>query len=201
MKLIFVGPQGSGKGTQAKKISEELMLVHISTGDLLRDAEGELKEKVEECINQGKLVSDELIVKILKERLSEKDCEKGFILDGFPRNLAQAEELEKITTIDKVIEILISDEESVRRLSGRLNCKDCGALFNSVTDKPQEEGKCDKCGSELYQRDDDEEDAIRERLKIYHSETEPILEKYDSVKIDGEQSIEKVNQDILDVLG
>ena len=198
MKLIFVGPQGSGKGTQAKLLAEKLRLVHISAGDLLRGATGELKEEIEALINKGKMVSNELMIKILKEKLEGVD---GFILDGFPRNLAQAEELERITPIDKVIEISISDEESVRRLGGRLNCRKCGAIFNSVTDKPKEEGKCDKCGGELYQRNDDKEEAIRERLKIYHTETEPILEKYDSVKIDGEQSIEKVKEDILRVLG
>ncbi len=201
MKLILIGVQGCGKGTQAKLLSGELGIVHISTGDLLRSATGELKEKIDSYISGGSLFPDELMVEILEERLGEEDCKKGFILDGFPRNLKQVEMLKEITEIDKIIEISISDEESVKRLSGRWNCGKCGAIYNMNTfPRPAEEGKCDKCGSELSQRDDDKEEAIRERLEIYHSETEPILGKYDSVKINGEQSVEKVKEDILNVL-
>jgi len=202
MKLIFIGPQGSGKGTQAKIIAEKLNLKHLSTGDLLRNAQGKLKKEAESYMNSGKLVPDELIIKILKEGLSKPEIKDSFILDGFPRNLEQAEELNKITNIDKIIEISISDEESIKRLSGRWNCKKCGIAYNVITSpKPKEEGKCDKCQESLYQRDDDKPGAIKQRLRVYHEDTEPILEKYPSVRINGEQSIKKVTEDILKVLG
>ena len=202
VKLIFVGPQGCGKGTQAKVVAEKMDLCHISTGDLLRAVEGGLKEEVNSYMSTGALVPDELIVRILKERVMQDDCENGFILDGFPRNVSQAEELDKIMDIDKVIEISISDDESVSRISGRRNCAGCGAIWNvNTSPKPAEPTKCDKCGGELTQRADDNEEALRKRLAVYHEETEPILEKYESVKIDGEQSIEKVSEDVLKALG
>ena len=198
MNIIFVGAQGSGKGTQAAIISKEIGLAHISTGDLFRNAQGELKKELDSYMLSGKLVPDELVLKMLKERLSKEDCSDGFILDGFPRNLSQAESLDSITNIDKVIEIEISDEESVKRLSGRVSCKNCKAGYNLFTEpKPQNPEVCDKCGGELVQRADDNPEAIRARLKIYHDETEPILKHYPSVKINGEQSIENVTQDIL----
>lgn len=200
MKLIFVGPQASGKGTQAKFISEKLGLCHISTGDLLREAKGELKEKVDEYMNSGQLVPDELILDILKERLDKPDCKNGFILDGFPRNLSQAEALEKEIGFDKIIEISIPDEVAIERLASRVSCSNCGAVYNDITNPPKEKGKCDLCGSELYKRKDDNEEAIRKRLEIYHSETEPILDKYDSIKINGTLPIEKVGEEILKVL-
>jgi adenylate kinase len=197
MKLIFVGPQASGKGTQAKIIAEKLGLVHISTGDLLRNAEGDFKERVNSYVEEGKLVPDELILAILKERLSSEDISKGFILDGFPRNLNQAKELKKIVEIDKVIEISISDEEAIKRLGGRVNCPSCGSIFNILTNPPKEKDICDNCGERLMKRADDEEEAIKKRLEIYHLETEPILKEYPSFRINGAQTIEKVSQDIL----
>jgi adenylate kinase len=198
MKLIFIGVQASGKGTQAKIVSKKLGLSHISTGDLLRNVTGDLKKEVEAVMASGALVSDELIVKILEERLGQPDCQNGFILDGFPRNLKQAEMLEAITKIDKIIEIEISDEEAVNRISGRRNCSKCGRIYNANTSpKPKEEGVCDNCGENLFQREDDSEEAAIKRIHIYHSETEPILKKYPSVKINGEQPIEKVSEDIL----
>jgi len=201
MRLVFIGPQGSGKGTQAQIVSEVLNVPHISTGDLLRNAEGELKKQIDSYINQGQLIPDELMIKILKERISNKDCKKGFILDGFPRNLNQADELEKGIEIDKYFEIFITDEEAVKRLSGRWNCRNCNIAYNAVTfPKPKVPGKCDKCNSDLYQREDDKEDAIRKRLEIYHNETEPILEKYDIIRINGKQKIEKVTHDIIEQL-
>jgi len=202
MILLFVGAQGSGKGTQAKIISKKLNLCHISTGDLLRETTGKLKEQVDSYINNGKLVPDELILKILKQRIKEPDCKTGIILDGYPRNLQQTDELTKIAKIDKVIEISISDKEAVKRLNGRWNCKKCGIAYNVITSpKPKQKGICDICKQPLTQRDDDKDkNAIQKRLDIYHNETEPILEKYDSVKINGEQSIEKVTEDILEIL-
>jgi len=197
MKLIFVGPQGSGKGTQAKKVALKFGLCHISTGDLLRECEGDLKAEVDRVMSEGKLVGDDLIVRLLKEKLEGKDCEKGFILDGFPRNVAQAEMLKEITEIDKVFEIAISDEESVRRVCGRRNCSKCGEIFNVYFKKPVVEGVCDSCGGELLQRADDNEEALLERLKVYHKETESILKMYDFVRVDGSRGIEEVFSDIV----
>ncbi len=196
MNLVFIGPQASGKGTQAKIIAKKLGLVHISTGDLLRNIQGEIKQEVDNYLNKGELVPDKLTIKILKERLSKE--KKGFILDGFPRNLSQAKELIKNFKIDKFIEISISDELALKRLSGRLNCSKCGALYNTLTsEKPKKQGICDKCEGELYKRKDDNKETIKKRLETYHRETEPILKKYSSIKIDGSGSIEKVAENIL----
>ena len=197
MNIIFAGAQGSGKGTQAKILSEKMKIPHISTGDLLRNAEGELKKEVEEYMQSGKLVPDTLMLNILKERLSKEDCKSGFILDGYPRNLNQAQELAKITKIDNVFNIEISDEEAIKRLSGRWSCKNCGAIYNTVTGpKSSKEKVCDKCQSSLVQRADDKEEAIKARLKIYHEETKPIFKFFNTIKVNGEQDIEKVTQDI-----
>lgn len=195
MNIIFIGIQGSGKGTQAKIISEKLKIPHISTGDLLRSAQGELKQEIDSYMLQGKLIPDELMLKILKETLDKAD--NGFILDGFPRNIEQAKALDKITRIDKAIEIVISDEEALKRLSGRRNCENCKANYNIYTaPKPKQEGVCDYCQGKLVQRKDDNEEAIKKRLEVYHKETEPILNHYKSIKINGEQDIEKVTYDI-----
>jgi len=201
MKLIFVGPQGCGKGTQAKIVAERLGICHLSTGDMLRAVTGGLAEEIKSYTDEGNLVPDELIVRILEERIMKSDCDDGFILDGFPRNIAQADELDKIMDVDKVIEISISDDESVRRISGRRNCSECGAIWNiNTSPKPRDESVCDNCGGELIQRVDDNEESLRKRLEIYHRDTEPILKKYDSVNINGEQDIEKVTEDILSAL-
>jgi adenylate kinase len=197
-----MGIQGSGKGTQAKVISEILSIPHISTGDLLRNAEGELRKQIDEYILKGQLVPDKLMIEILKERISKPDCKKGFILDCFPRNLNQADELEKQIEIDKYLEIFITDGEAVKRLSGRWNCNNCRIAYNVITaPKPEEYGKCNNCKGKLTQREDDKEDAIKKRLEIYHNETEPIIEKYDVIRINGQQKIEKVTHDILEKLG
>ena len=202
MKLIFVGKQGSGKGTQAKKISKEFNIPHISTGDMLRGAKGELKDRVKEYMDKGQLVPDQIIIKLLKNRLKEN--KGGFILDGFPRTLKQAEELEKITEIDNVVRIEISDKEAVKRLSNRLNCPQCGEVFNKLTNLPENDNKCDQCGSKLYQRDDDKPEAIKKRLEKYKEEITPMLEHYrgktEIIEIDGEQPIDKVKEEILEKL-
>jgi len=200
MKLLFVGPQGSGKGTQAKIIAKKFGIPDISMGGLLRDAEGDIKKEIDECINQGLLVPPEIAVAALKQRLERNDCKDGFILDGFPRSEEQVRLSERILNIDKVILIDISDEEAIRRISSRLNCKKCGAIFNSITMIPKQEGICDYCGGELFIRDDDKPEAIKKRLEIYHQETKPILKHYGFIKVDGAQAIEKVNEDILKVL-
>lgn len=199
MKLIFVGPQGSGKGTQAKIISEKIGFPHISTGDLLRNVKGALKEKVDEVINAGNLVDDELMLEVLKESITS-DYALGFILDGFPRNLKQAEMLDEIIDIDKVILIDISDEEAIKRISGRRNCNKCGKIYNvNKVPKPKNDNICDDCKEELFQREDDTEIAVKKRLEIYHNDTKPVLKHYNNnvVKIDGEQEINKVTEDIL----
>ena len=201
MRLVFIGPQGSGKGTQAKIISEKIGFPHISTGDLLRNIKGDLKQEVDSYINKGNLLPDELMLKILKETINSPYCEAGFILDGYPRNLEQAKELEKIKKIDKFIEISISDEEAIKRISGRRNCKQCGKIYNiNTAPKPEQENTCDTCKIPLTQREDDTEEAVKKRLEIYHKETEPILKEYSSIKINGDQNIKEVTQDILEKL-
>ena len=198
MKLVFMGPQGSGKGTQAKIVAEKLGISHISTGDLIRNTKGGLKQKVDSYINKGELIPDELMMEILKQRIGEKDCEKGFILDGFPRNLKQMDELEKRTNTDKIIEIDITDKEAVKRLSGRRNCVKCGRIYNILTSpKPKKDNLCDSCKIPLNQREDDCPWAIKKRLEIYHKETKPILKKYDAIKIDGTREIKRIAEDIL----
>ncbi len=200
--IVFMGKQGSGKGTQAELVSEKLGLQHISTGDLFRRLEGELKKQVDEYVNAGKLVPDELTLEILKNKI-DSGVEKGIILDGFPRNINQAKLLDKEIDIDIVIEISISDETALKRLSGRWNCSNCGRIYNYNTEpKPKVKGVCDKCGGKLSQRKDDTEEAIKERLQIYHKQTQPVLEFYKDklIKIDGEQSIEKAEQEILNIL-
>lgn len=203
MNIIFVGIQGSGKGTQASVIAKELGLAHISTGDLFRGAKGELGQKLKEIMDAGQLVPNELTLQILKERMIQDDCENGIILDGFPRNLEQAQDLEKEIKIDKVIEIKISDDESMKRLSGRISCENCKANYNILTTpKPAQEGICDKCGGKLIQRADDTPIAIQKRIDAYHEQTEPILEFYKEklIEINGEQKIENVKKDILETL-
>ena len=202
MRLIFAGIQGSGKGTQAQIISKKLGICHISTGDLCRQAEGELKKEVDSYINFGNLVPDELILRLLKERISKPDCENGFILDGYPRNSSQIKDLAKITSIDKVVYIKISEGEAIKRMKGRWNCKKCGIAYNYVTmPKPKVLGICDKCGNKLGQRQDDVNyEAIKKRLEIYYSEIEAIISSYKIAEINGEQSIEQVTGDILEAL-
>jgi adenylate kinase len=200
MNIIFIGVQGSGKGTQAKIISQKTGFCHISTGDLLRGAKGELKEKVDFVMNSGALLPDDLMLQILKERMKKDDCQKGIILDGFPRNLEQAKLLESEIKIDKIIEIKISDSEALKRLEGRVSCNNCGAGYNLYTaPKPKDPKICDNCGGELFQRKDDNPDAIKKRIETYHQETEPVLENYKDrlITINGERDIEEISNDII----
>ena len=197
MNLLIIGPQGCGKGTQAKIISENLKIPHISTGDLFRNAKNESKQELEKYMNQGLLVPDELVAKILKQRINQDDAKNGFILDGYPRNKEQNELLKNITKIDKVIEINLSDKEAIKRISSRLSCKSCGAIFNKITKIPKQENICDNCKGKLYQRDDDKPEAVKKRLEIYKKQTQPILEQYQNkLIINGEQSIEKIAKEI-----
>jgi len=198
-----MGIQGSGKGTQAKAIAKKLELAHISTGDLFRGATGKLRMKLKEIMDSGQLVPNELTLEILKKRITQDDCKNGIILDGFPRNLEQAKYLEKEITINKVVEIKISDKESIKRLSGRFSCQNCKKGYNIyTTPKPQQEQICDNCGGKLIQRADDTPNAIQKRINTYHEQTEPILEFYKEklITTNGEKSIEIVKKNILNLL-
>mgnify|MGYP004490444437 FL=1 len=182
MRLILLGPPGAGKGTQAEILSERLGINTISTGVMLRTAirEGtELGKKAQSYINAGELVPDELVVGIVKERLSQDDCKKGFILDGFPRTTAQAEALTASgVEIDKVLSLEVSDETIVERLSGRRECKSCGTPYHVVYTPSSAGDKCSACGGELIQRADDNEATVKNRIHVYHEQTEPIKEYY-----------------------
>lgn len=187
MKIMLFGPQGAGKGTIGAKISSKYGLPLLSAGQMLRDAmkEGsEVGKIAEKYINDGNLVPPEVITDVIKERITKDDCADGYILDGFPRNLEQAKLFgEKMDEIDHIIEFDAPKELLIHRLSGRRTCKECGAVYNAFPDcdpNPKQEGVCDKCGGELYQREDDTEEAIKKRLGIYEEETKPVLEKYAS---------------------
>ncbi len=183
MNLILLGPPGAGKGTQAEILSEKLNVKTISTGVMLRTAIKEktpLGETASQYINEGKLVPDEVVVGIVKERLSQEDCQNGFILDGFPRTIAQADALADAgIAIDKVLSIDVSDETVIERLSGRRECSGCGTPYHVLYNPPKSEGVCDKCGGSLICRKDDNEETIKSRLAVYHEQTEPIKAYYE----------------------
>ena len=184
--LVLLGPPGAGKGTQAKELAARLAVPHISTGDMLREAVREgtpLGLQAKAVMERGELVSDELLTGIVKERLSKADCAKGFILDGYPRNLSQADILDGILAglgKEKVLalELEVPDQVIVERLGSRRSCPSCGAVYNVVSSPPKAEGVCDKCGAGLVLRNDDKEDVIRERLRVYHDKTAPLSERY-----------------------
>lgn len=182
MNIIFLGAPGAGKGTQAEKVSEKLNIPTISTGNIIREALKNVTAmglKAKEFIEAGKLVPDEVVIGIIKDRLSADDCKNGFILDGFPRTIPQAEALDAMgIIIDKVIDIEVSDEAIAKRMSGRRVCGKCGASYHLEYKQPKAEGVCDVCGDTLVQRKDDAPETVLERLKIYHSETEPLKDYY-----------------------
>lgn len=206
MNVILLGPPGAGKGAQAKKISEAYGIQHISTGDVLRDnvaRQTELGLKAREFMDGGRLVPDELIVALMKDRLASEDCEGGFVLDGYPRTLPQADALEGVK-IDRVINVEVSDETAVTRISGRRMCR-CGESYHLIFRKPEQEGICDKCGGGLYQRGDDREETVRKRLGVYRSQTAPLVEYYAGRgllhTVDGEAEIGTVFERIKKALG
>ncbi|OQB09805.1 MAG: Adenylate kinase [Candidatus Omnitrophica bacterium ADurb.Bin205] len=186
MRIILLGPPGAGKGTQAKSLAEELALAHVSTGDILRQNVKDctsLGKEAKDFMDRGLLVPDELMAKMLQERFSQPDVRKGFILDGYPRNLSQAKTLEDIFSIqgidvDLVVYLDSSEEVIIQRLSGRLVCSKCGVNFHKINMPPKREGICDKCGSALYQRSDDKVETIKKRLEVYKKETSDLIEYY-----------------------
>ena len=182
MKLILLGAPGAGKGTQAEFISEKLSIPTISTGNIIREAmrEGtEMGTLAKSFVDKGNLVPDEVVIGIIKERLSQDDCANGFILDGFPRTIPQAEALDNMgITIDKVLSIEVADRDIVRRMSGRRVCPTCGASYHIEYKKPAKEGICNLCGAQLIIRNDDKPETVLERLKIYHDQTEPLKDYY-----------------------
>lgn len=212
MKLMIMGPPGAGKGTQAEVLVKELGITHISTGDMFRAAikEGtEMGKKAKEYMDKGQLVPDEVVVGMVKDRLSQPDCAKGFLLDGFPRTLAQAEALSN--TIDElgmkfdgVINIDVPRERLMARLTGRRVCKGCGASYHVIFNPPKSEGVCNTCGGELYQRSDDNEETVSNRLDVYEAQTQPLIDYYKErgllLNINGDQEIDKVLKEILAAL-
>ncbi|UCG04729.1 MAG: adenylate kinase [Candidatus Heimdallarchaeota archaeon] len=181
MKLVLLGPPGSGKGTQAKLIVKDFNIPQISTGDLLRAAikkSTELGLKAKKFMNTGKLVPDDIVLQLLKERLNQDDCIRGFILDGYPRNLSQAQDLKMITNIDFVINIEVNYGLLIERITGRRTCKQCGAIYHIKYSPSKKEGICDKCSGRLFQREDDVEETVKKRIATYEHETKPLIEFY-----------------------
>ncbi|NIQ96621.1 MAG: adenylate kinase [Desulfuromonadales bacterium] len=212
MDLILLGPPGAGKGTQAKMLVDRYGIPQISTGDILRAAVREgtpMGVKAKEYMDAGSLVPDEVVVGIVKERLQQDDCGKGFILDGFPRTVAQADALQESLKefgrgIDAVISLEVDMEALVGRLTGRRTCKECGAGYHVEFDPPQKDGLCDKCGGELFQRQDDQEETIRERLGVYQDQTAPLVEYYAQegvlYRVDGMAPIDDVQSEIAGIV-
>ncbi|SFB25071.1 MULTISPECIES: adenylate kinase [unclassified Bacillus (in: firmicutes)] len=213
MNLVLMGLPGAGKGTQAEKIVDKYGIPHISTGDMFRAAmsEGtELGLKAKSFMDKGDLVPDEVTIGIVRERLSKDDCKKGFLLDGFPRTVPQAEALENMLSdlgkkIDYVINIDVDQDILMGRLTGRRICKNCGATYHLIFNPPTNEGTCDRCGGELYQRADDNEDTVKNRLDVNIKQSKPLLNFYETNgslrNIDGQQEIGKVFVDIEKLLG
>ncbi len=211
-RLIFLGAPGAGKGTQAQRLSEMYTIPQISTGDILRQAvkdKSPLGQKAFSYMEKGKLVPDDIVIAIIEERLKEGDCQRGFILDGFPRTVPQADALDQVLgqikmDIDNVIYFKVPEEDLVKRLSGRRVCRSCGANYNIFFNPPDQEKICPKCGGELYQRIDDQEETIRNRLRIYQEQTEPLIGFYKNknrlISIDGSGPMDTIFDSLLQAL-
>ena len=214
MRLVLLGPPGAGKGTQARMLEKRLGAPQVASGDLLRTAvrnRSALGVEAKRYMDKGALVPDDLVLKLIEERLSQPDAAAGFILDGFPRTVAQAETLSAMLKgrgsrqLDKVIAIMVPDEEIVKRISGRRTCKNCGAMYHLIYDPPRNHNLCNSCNGELYQRDDDAEDTVRMRLDVYAAATRPLLEYYGRsgllTQIDGIGRPEEIQQRIVEAIG
>ena len=183
MKLILLGAPGAGKGTQAEVICEKLSIPAISTGNIIREAlksGTEMGKRAKSYMDEGKLVPDEVVIGIIKDRLAQDDCKNGFILDGFPRTIPQAEALDAMgVEIDAVLDLEVADEDIITRMSGRRVCESCGSSYHTLYKQPKVEGKCDICGGTLVQRKDDHPDTVKDRLRVYHEQTEPLKDYYE----------------------
>ena len=212
MHILLMGPPGAGKGTQAAELVKEFGVPHISTGDMFRAAvkEGtELGKQAKACMDAGKLVPDEVTIGIVRERLAKDDCKKGFILDGFPRTVEQADALKGILedlglSLKRVLNINVPAADLIERAVGRRICKKCGATYHVKFNPSKTEGTCDECGSELFQRADDTEETMKSRLSVYEDSTRPLIEYYQKAglytEVDGRQAIDKVTSDLVAVL-
>jgi len=212
MKIILFGPPGVGKGTQAKILSKDLKIVHIATGDILREAVArstELGEKAKAFMDRGELVPDEIVIGIIQDRLKESDAKNGFILDGFPRTLPQAEALDKVfdkmaIKVDRVLSMEVDKEVLMNRLTSRRVCRNCGSIFNLLVDKLSD-SKCTKCGGEIYQRDDDKRETIERRFEVYQNQTKPVKNYYGTkkmlVEVDGIGEIDEVTKRLKSAIG
>ncbi|MCR5665912.1 MAG: adenylate kinase [Eubacterium sp.] len=212
MKIIMLGAPGAGKGTQAKQIADKYTIPHISTGDIFRAniKEGTpLGKKAKEYMDKGDLVPDELVVDLVVDRIGQDDCKNGFVLDGFPRTIPQAEALTKALekageAMDYAIDVDVPDENIIERMSGRRACVNCGATYHIVTIPTKVEGICDRCGKETILRDDDKPETVKNRLKVYHEQTQPLIDYYKKVgilkSVDGTQDMKKVFADITAIL-
>jgi adenylate kinase len=186
MRLIIFGPPGSGKGTYASRIKPKFGIAHISTGDIFRDAikhKTSLGKIADRYISKGKLVPDKITNEIFKKRIKRKDCRKGFILDGYPRSISQVKFLEKISKIDAIINLSVPDWLIVKRLTARESCKKCGTIYNKLTLKPKKKGICDKCGGELFQRNDDTPKVVKKRLNLFKRQIYPLIKYYRKNKV------------------
>ncbi|KAF2955991.1 adenylate kinase [Marinitoga sp. 38H-ov] len=212
LNLLFFGPPGAGKGTIAKEVSKHYSIPHISTGDMLREAVAsgsELGKKVKSILDNGQLVPDEIMLDVIKDRLVKEDVKKGFILDGFPRTIPQAEALEKIldelnNPITGIIYLEVDEETIVKRITSRRICPKCGKIYNTITLKPKVENICDIDGAELIQRDDDKEEVVRDRYKVYMEKTYPVIEFYKKYNqfftVDGSGTVEIVTKEVFNIL-
>lgn len=213
MKIIMLGAPGAGKGTQAKKIAAKYQIPHISTGDIFRaniKNGTELGMKAKSYMDAGGLVPDEITIGMLLDRIHEADCENGYVLDGFPRTIPQAESLTEALAgmdekIDYAVNVDVPDENIISRMSGRRACLNCGATYHIVYNPPKQEGVCDVCGDKLVLRDDDKPETVQKRLSVYHDQTQPLIEYYEKAgvlkQVDGTQDMEAVFQDIVKILG
>jgi adenylate kinase len=210
--IVFLGAPGAGKGTQAAVVAEKLSLAHIATGDMFRAAQKqdtELARQARSYMEKGLLVPDEVTIEMVKERIQAPDCEKGVIFDGFPRNLKQAQALDEALeqqgkAIDQVVYIKVSEDELLARLGGRWICRQCQTPYHAVSSPPGTEGVCDRCGGELYQRADDREETVRERLQVFFEQTAPLIDHYTRagklLEVAGEGEVDEVRQRILDAI-